>query len=62
MPISGKEMAKKFEKKGFVKLKGRGKGSHMVYRKDTVCATIPFHKELRKGTEQKLEKQLKGLS
>lgn len=60
MPKSGKEVAKLFEKKGFIKIKGRGKGSHMKYRKGNKTAIIPDHKELRKGTEHALLKLLEG--
>lgn len=60
MPKSGKEMAKLFEKKGFIKVKGQGKGSHMKYRKRQQTAIIPNHKELKKGLEKSLEKQLES--
>jgi len=58
MPLSGKKMAKLFEKNGYVKVKG-GKGSHMKYRKEEKTAIIPNHKELKKGLEKALFKFLK---
>lgn len=57
MPVSGKEMAKKFEKAGYEKVKG-GKGSHMKYRKGNKTVIIPAHKELKKGLERALLKLL----
>jgi predicted RNA binding protein YcfA (HicA-like mRNA interferase family) len=60
MPYSGKEMLKLFKKNGFEEIKGRGKGSHRKVRKGSLMVTIPFHKELKKGTERSLLKILKG--
>jgi mRNA interferase HicA len=59
VPISGKELAKLFKKNGFEEIKGGGKGSHIKLRKGSVTATIPGHKELKKGTEMALRKLLK---
>lgn len=59
MPISGKEMAKRFMKIGFEVVKGGGKGSHIKLIKGKVTVIIPGHKELKKGTEAFLLKQLK---
>ena len=58
MPISGKDLAKIFIKKGFEEIKGQGKGSHMKLRKGKITAIIPMHKELKKGTEKALRKKL----
>lgn len=59
MPISGKEIAKLFLKKGYEKVKGQGKGSHMkLKKKGRATVIIPDHKELAKGTEKALLKQL----
>jgi predicted RNA binding protein YcfA (HicA-like mRNA interferase family) len=60
MPISGRELAKLFLKKGFELIKGQGKGSHMKFRKGKVTIIIPDHKELKKGLERSLMKQLEG--
>jgi predicted RNA binding protein YcfA (HicA-like mRNA interferase family) len=57
MPISGKEMLKRFKKQGWVEI--RQKGSHVIVGKGELRETIPMHKELRKGLEQKLLKRLK---
>ena len=59
MPISGKELAKLFKKNGFEEVKGSGKGSHMKFRKGNKIVIIPAHKELKKGLERALRKQLK---
>lgn len=58
MPLSGKEMAKLFQKKGFIEVKGQGKGSHMKLRKGNQTIIIPAHRELKKGLERALLKQL----
>jgi len=58
MPLSGKEMAKLFRKKGFIDVKGQGKGSHMKLRKENKTVIIPAHKELKRGLERALLKQL----
>lgn len=60
MPVSGKDLAKLFKKEGFEEIKGGGKGSHIKLRKGDKTVIIPGHKELKKGTEMALRKQLKG--
>jgi predicted RNA binding protein YcfA (HicA-like mRNA interferase family) len=57
MPLSGKEMKRLFEKRGWVEL--RQKGSHVIMGKDGERETIPMHRELKKGLERKLLKRLK---
>jgi predicted RNA binding protein YcfA (HicA-like mRNA interferase family) len=59
MPLSGKEMAKLFRAKGFVEVKGQGKGSHIKLRKGNKVIIVPGHRELKKGMERALLKQLK---
>lgn len=59
MPLTPKEMAKKFEKAGYVLIRTRG--SHCTYKnpKTNQIAIIPMHcKDLKKGLEQHLLKQL----
>jgi len=56
MPISGKDMQKKFEKAGWQKI--RQKGSHVIMAKGDDRETIPMHKELGKGLEKHLFKRL----
>ncbi|HLB52830.1 MAG TPA: type II toxin-antitoxin system HicA family toxin [Chlamydiales bacterium] len=58
MPISGKELAKLFKKQGYEEVKGGGKGSHMKLRKGNKTVIIPGHRELKKGLEMALRKQL----
>lgn len=60
MPISGREMIRLFEKNGFELIKGQGKGSHRKLRKGSVTIIIPDHKELKKGLEKALLKQLES--
>lgn len=60
MPISGKELAKLFKKQGYEEVKGGGKGSHMKLRKGNKTVIIPGHRELKKGLEMALKKQLEG--
>ncbi len=57
MPLSGKEMKRLFEKNGWIEL--RQKGSHLIMGKGNERETIPMHRELKKGLEQKLLKRLK---
>lgn len=59
MPISGKDLAKLFKKQGYQEVSG-GKGSHMKLRKGNKTVIIPRHKELKKGLEIALRKQLEG--
>ena len=58
MPVSGKEMLKRFMKAGWKIL--RQKGSHVIIGKDEDRETIPMHHELKKGLEKKLLKHLEG--
>jgi predicted RNA binding protein YcfA (HicA-like mRNA interferase family) len=58
MPISGKEMLSRFLKAGWKVL--RQKGSHVQVGQEGKLETIPQHKELDKGLEQKLLKRLKN--
>lgn len=58
MPLSGKEMTKLFLKNGYELVKGQGKGSHRKLRKGNRTVIIPDHKELKKGLERALLKQL----
>ena len=60
MPKSGKEMVRLFEKAGFVVVKGQGKGSHIKLRKGVATVIVPNHKELKKGLECALLKQLEA--
>jgi predicted RNA binding protein YcfA (HicA-like mRNA interferase family) len=57
MPMSGQDMLKRYLKAGWVALRQRG--SHVQVEKGALNETIPIHKELRKGTEQKLLKSLR---
>lgn len=59
VPISGKEMVKLYLKAGWVIVPGQGKGSHVKLRKNGIMAIIPMHRELKKGTEHDLLKELK---
>lgn len=56
LPLSGKEMLKKFLKHGWIKM--RQKGDHVTVGKGALRETIPMHKELKKGLEHKLLKRL----
>ncbi len=58
MPMSGKEMGKLFQREGFEIIKGQGKGSHIKLRKGFMTVIVPNHKELKKGLEHALRKQL----
>lgn len=57
MPMSGKQMKRLFELQGWRLL--RQSGSHIIMGKGDLRETIPMHKELKKGLEQKLLKRLK---
>ena len=59
MPISGKEMLKRYLANGWVEV--RRNGSHVVLRKGNRTEVIPLHgnKDLKKGLERKLLKTLK---
>jgi predicted RNA binding protein YcfA (HicA-like mRNA interferase family) len=56
MPISGWALVKEFEQQGWVK-KGQ-KGSHVKMEKKGRIVIIPLHRELKKGTEQAIRKNL----
>ena len=58
MPLSGKEMLKKFQKAGWKILKKRG--DYVKIGKESYRETIPMHKELKKGLEHKLLKRLEN--
>ena len=61
MPRSGKEVAKLFMNAGYVLVQG-GKGSHMKFKKaGHPTVIIPNHKELKKGLESALLKQLENV-
>lgn len=57
MPISGREMLKRFLEAGWA-IKRKTKGSHVQIQKGAEDETIPMHKELKKGTERFLLKRL----
>jgi predicted RNA binding protein YcfA (HicA-like mRNA interferase family) len=58
MPLSGKEMAKLFQRAGYEIVPG-GKGSHIkLKRKGSPTIIIPNHRELKTGTEHALKKLL----
>jgi predicted RNA binding protein YcfA (HicA-like mRNA interferase family) len=57
MPLSGKEMLKRYLSCGWVVL--RQVGSHVIVGKGVDRETIPMHRELKKGLEAKLLKRLK---
>jgi predicted RNA binding protein YcfA (HicA-like mRNA interferase family) len=56
MPMSGKEMLRLFKKAGWFEISQ--KGSHVKVGKNDLRETIPLHRELKKGLEQKLLKRL----
>jgi predicted RNA binding protein YcfA (HicA-like mRNA interferase family) len=58
MPISGKEMLRRFIEQGREVI--RRNGSHVMIRKGNRNETIPIHenKDLEKGLEKKLLKSL----
>lgn len=56
MPISGKEMLKRYLKDGWVILSR--KGSHVKVGKNGDRESIPMHKELHTGMEHRLLKHL----
>ena len=56
MPLSGKEMLRLYEKDGWRMLRQRG--SHVVVGKGRLRETIPMHRELKKGLERALLKNL----
>lgn len=58
MPLSGKEMLKRYTANGWQIL--RSKGSHVMVGKNNKRETIPMHKELKRGLEHYLLKRLSG--
>ena len=56
MPLSGKELLKRYLKEGWVVL--RKNGSHFILGKGELREVIPMHKELKKGLEISLLKRL----
>jgi predicted RNA binding protein YcfA (HicA-like mRNA interferase family) len=60
MPISGKEMLKRYLKTGWTMK--RQTGSHVQLEKITDNETIPMAKELKKGMESALLKHLRRSS
>ena len=56
MPLSGKEMLKRYLKAGWIK--SRQRGSHVRVEKGELRETIPMHKELKRGIENHLLKKL----
>lgn len=56
MPLSGKQILKLYEQAGWQCLRQRG--SHVIVGKGAERETIPMHKELKRGLEQKLLKRL----
>ena len=58
MPISGKQMLKRFQKASWVIVSR--KGSHVKVGKGSLRETIPMHKELKKGLESKLLKRIES--
>jgi predicted RNA binding protein YcfA (HicA-like mRNA interferase family) len=56
MSLSGKEILRQFKKAGWIEISQ--KGSHIKIGKGNLRETIPVHKELKKGLEQKLLKKL----
>jgi len=51
-------MRKLFYQRGYELVPGAGKGSHWKLKKGNKTVTIPDHKELKKGLEHKLRKDL----
>lgn len=56
MALSGKEMVRLYERRGWVAL--RQKGSHVQMGKEGERETILLHRELAKGLEIKLLKRI----
>ena len=46
--LSGREIIKMLEQRGFEQVRQRG--SHVVMRKDTVGCVVPLHAEVKRGT------------
>jgi predicted RNA binding protein YcfA (HicA-like mRNA interferase family) len=58
LPISGKEMLKRFQQAGWQIVNQRG--SHVKVGKGDKRETIPMDKELKKGLEKSLLKRLES--
>lgn len=60
MPMTGKEMLRKLQKLGMVKVKKGGKGGHqkVLNPQNNQTSEVPNHGELSKGLEHKILKQL----
>jgi predicted RNA binding protein YcfA (HicA-like mRNA interferase family) len=56
MPLSGRQILQQFKNAGWIEISQ--KGSHVKIGKGDLRETIPMHKELKKGLEQKLLKRL----
>jgi len=56
MPLSGEEMLRLYKKAGWKVISQ--KGSHVKVGRDKLRQIIPMHKELKKGLERALLKQL----
>lgn len=54
MPMSGKDMLKRYLSEGWIVL--RQKGSHVIVGKGTERETIPMHKELKKVLKEPWKK------
>ncbi len=57
MPISGKDMLRRFERAGWTVKAQRG--SHVKIEKNGQIEIIPLHRELKKELERKLLKRLR---
>jgi predicted RNA binding protein YcfA (HicA-like mRNA interferase family) len=56
MPLGGRQMLRLFVKEGWILMSTRG--SHVKLGKGCLRETIPMHRELALGLEQKLLKRL----
>jgi predicted RNA binding protein YcfA (HicA-like mRNA interferase family) len=62
MPLSGKEVLRRYLQAGWIRIKsrsGHSGTSHVKVGKGNERETIPMHDELDKGLERKLLKRLK---
>ncbi len=59
MPLSGREMLKKYLDNGWKVL--RQTGSHIIIGKGTERETVPMHRELKRGLERALLKRLENV-
>ena len=62
MPLTGKELVRRYEQQGWMHVRTRG--SHFIMQKDNLSVSIPIHgnKTLQKGIEAYLLKFLKNKS